>query len=172
MKNTYITNNFNFGFYGTLKLGLPISDIEAEKFFTLAGKIIAEAHDATADEIVILLDSRTGRYIADEIADEVADTGLPAEDCIEKIVKNWRSKIVAQLKANANEMAAQHLALAALLTHTPATRQPEIHRAYRKAVESIQELLHVLHNAEVEACGNQMESYRELVSQVKEMLRG
>ncbi len=149
MKPSFLTNNPTWGFYGTIKTNLRLTDFQAAESYAIAGKMIAEAYNAPEAAVVKLLDSSTGRHIADQIDDR----GL-TEVRVEKLLKDWRGQLTRELRDILEELAGPKPGLSALLKQIPAARHGEIRDAYYKAAEGLQALRRALQQADAEAGGS------------------
>jgi hypothetical protein len=85
------TRNTDYGFYGTITT-TPLRDRTSDAFWALASARIAAAADCIREVemkgVRDFLDSRMGRYFADEVVDRMA-RGTPAEQALDETITEW-----------------------------------------------------------------------------------
>jgi len=69
---SYKTDNVMFGFYGTVKTNLELSDADAAKAYDEAGKTLSKLLGLSQEQTVKALDSKFGRHFADKVSDQKA----------------------------------------------------------------------------------------------------
>lgn len=77
------TNNEAWGFFGTIR-----HHADPEQAWPIAFKAISTATSCTGQGVRDFLDSRHGRYFADDVANGLYD-GLPLQQAIDAAVDRW-----------------------------------------------------------------------------------
>lgn len=143
-----VTNNRTWGFFGTIKNNMGISDHQAGEAYALAGHLIVTTFEVSRETAVAYLDSTSGRHLADQI-DDLAHVEARLVSTLQK----WRRAIIRDL-GEAEDTVACPPTLRDLLKTMPAARHSQIRDAYYKAAEGLQALRRALQQADTEAGGS------------------
>lgn len=88
-----ISNNKEWGFFGTLKSNFGVSDSQAAKLFSTASQFFADSCDTPEEVAAMFLDSTYGRHFADSLTSHTYSRSAAAHSPEEKYVGGSSSAI-------------------------------------------------------------------------------
>jgi hypothetical protein len=124
------SRNEDFGFFGTMTV-CPLRDRRSTEVWALASRMIAKAVRADSEDEMIgirdFLDSRMGRYFADDVVGNMTGCGIDCETAIGSSIRTWQGwRISRQTERDEGSPAGlpyltgwvQHFAVAAAMAET------------------------------------------------------
>lgn len=169
MQNTkaIVTNNRSWGFFAAIKTNLGATDRQAGEAYALAGAMIVATFGASREAVVKLLDSTTGRHIADLIDDLGA-----AETRLASRLSGWGRQIRRELAEIQEELDGPPPSAEELLKRLSPKRHEEVRAAYYKAAEGLIALRQALSGADADVGGGtELKSLVGLAAAADRMLK-
>ena len=96
------SRNKDYGFFRTMTV-CPQRDRRSDEVWALASALIAKAIQATTEDEMIgireFLDSRMGRYFADDVVGNMVGCTIDSEAAIKSVIRRWQDwRISRQLE--------------------------------------------------------------------------
>ena len=96
------SRNRDYGFFRTMTV-CPQRDRRSDEVWALASALIAKAIQATTEDEMIgireFLDSRMGRYFADDVVGNMVGCTIDSEAAIKSVIRRWQDwRISRQLE--------------------------------------------------------------------------